>query len=106
MTQGWRNYSYLDELDMLDSFKAPEIQDYISGYLEKLKFGSDPVPAEGEVLIYFAGNSERIATDANGTFSFLPEFTGHHSAPIMLTGYGIKGKEKIILRLDEAPASG
>ncbi|MFC2129490.1 hypothetical protein ACFLQX_01785, partial [Bacteroidota bacterium] len=100
MTQGWRSYKYLKKEEENASIVLPENQDVIKGWIERFKFGRDPLPTAGKILIYFAGSSETIATDTSGHFSFYPEYTPSHTSPIMVAGSDDKGSDQVFLYLN------
>ncbi len=97
MTQGWRNYKYLETTLKGDTVKMPENQDVVRGEMKRFKFGHDPVPTSGTILVYFAGSSQKIITDDKGSFSFLPVYTAANTSSIVISGSDKKGEEGIII---------
>lgn len=102
MTQGWRAYNYLEKMTGIDSVKIPENQDVVKGNIKKIMFANRYVPTEGNILIYFAGNSKTISTDSLGNFSFFPEYTKDHTSSILLAGKDKKGSDEVFLSLYDA----
>ncbi|MDA3894479.1 MAG: hypothetical protein PF517_22685 [Salinivirgaceae bacterium] len=101
LTQGWRNYSYLEKVAEIDSVNPPVNQDLVKGSLVKRKFGGTEIPTEGNVLVYFAGTSERLKTDKGGSFSFIPEYSLEYTSSILLSARDKQGSDDLILRLDD-----
>ncbi len=100
ITQGWRKFSYLQSLTAVDSMDLPQDQDVIKGNIKRFKFAAQPYPTAGKILVYFAGNSEKIETDSEGNFLFTPVYTRDHTSPVMVSAKDNKGSEKVYLNLE------
>ncbi|MFC2117002.1 hypothetical protein ACFLTU_11045, partial [Bacteroidota bacterium] len=101
MTQGWRGYKYHQYVLEVDSVKLPKNQDVIKGNIKRIRFGRNPIPTEGNILVYFAGNPQSISTGMQGDFSFLPEYTSEHTSSIILSAKDKKGSDKVIIQLND-----
>ncbi|MFA6401012.1 MAG: hypothetical protein WCX31_05220 [Salinivirgaceae bacterium] len=100
LTQGWRNYSYLKSIAAIDSIKTPINQEIVSGTLLKKRFNGDEIPTEGEILIYFSGESKRIVTDKKGKFSFYPEYTANNTSSILLSAPNKGNSDEFLIKLE------
>ncbi len=101
MTQGWRSYKYNQYVFEVDSVKPPKNQDVILGNIMRTRFGRNPKPTEGNILVYFAGNYQKISTDMQGDFSFIPEYTSEHTSSIILSAKDKKGSDQVIMQLTD-----
>ena len=99
MTQGWRNYKYLEKVKDMESLPEPVNQDVISGQILKKRSIFDPRPTQGKVNVYFGGVSKTVHTDNQGRFSFRPVFDGVNPN-IFLSATNSLGEDDVIIRLD------
>jgi hypothetical protein len=100
MTQGWRNYQYLEEARMVESLPDPVNQDVVSGKILKKRGILNPKPTEGKLIVYFGGTSHTLHTDEQGNFSFLPHFDAGVNPNIFLSATDENGKDNVIIRMD------
>ena len=99
MTQGWRNYSYREQVKQVDSLPDPVNQDAISGKILKKRSVFDPKPTKGKVNVYFGGTSHIIETDEKGNFTFRPVFDGVNPN-ILLSASDEQDKENVVIQLN------
>jgi len=102
MTQGWRDYRYLDELEKLNLADKPENGDIFSGRLMEHPFGREMRPTKGKLMIYYGGNSTRVPVDEDGLFSILPEYHPTTNTGLALTATDEKGTERLSIILDSS----
>jgi hypothetical protein len=95
MVQGWRRYRYIKNVNDYVLQNDPISQDIICGKLEKNKFGKLPEGIPGEVNLYFAGNSKKLAVEKNGEFCFYPEYEKNKCSFIMISGKDFKGNSNV-----------
>jgi hypothetical protein len=95
MVQGWRKYRYINNLNEYALQNDPVSQDIICGKLEKNKFGKLPEGIPGEVNLYFAGTSKKLAVEKNGKFCFYPEYEKNKVSFIMISGKDFKGNSNV-----------
>ena len=100
MTQGWRNYRYLDELERQNLTDEPENGDIFSGRLMEHPFGRDMRPATGNLVIYYGGNSTRVPVDEDGRFSILPDYDPATNSGLIFTATDEKGNDKLSIIFD------
>ena len=100
MTQGWRNYRYLEQANRVDSLPDPVNQDVVSGTILKKRSIFEPKPTPGKLIIYFGGNSYTLHADEQGRFSFLPAFKSGINPNIFMSATDDNGKDNVIIQLD------
>jgi len=100
MTQGWRNYRYLEKAARVDSMPDPFNQDVVSGKILKKRSIFEPKPTAGKLILYFGGTSYTLHTDEQGRFSFLPAFKSGINPNIFMSATDENGKDNVIIQLD------
>jgi hypothetical protein len=102
MTQGWRNYKYLDETG--DSVKTvkPENKDIISGRLMKQPPGAESRVTDGSLTVYYSGNSTVIPVSKDGQFSFIPGYSAELNSGIFLYAEDKNGRSNLSIILDSS----
>ncbi|MCK4748311.1 MAG: hypothetical protein KAT15_14775, partial [Bacteroidales bacterium] len=100
ITQGWRNYSYIKDMDWEHQVKAPKDRDVISGTILKQPFGKHPEPSAGEINVFFGGNSVKIPVSQNGRFEFTPIYDIHYNSGILISAETYPASSYTMLRLD------
>ncbi len=99
MTQGWRNYSYMEEVDWKYQFEPPRDMEIVSGTLLRHPFGKHPLPASGKVNVFYGGTSIKIPVNNNGRFQFTPEYDMKYNSGVLVTAE-TNGTGQPILHMD------
>ncbi|MFH0757986.1 MAG: hypothetical protein V2B15_11925 [Bacteroidota bacterium] len=99
LTQGWRNYSYIDEVDWKNQVEPPGDMEVVSGTLLRQPFGKDPLPSSGKVNVFYGGTSVKIPVSNNGRFQFTPEYDMKYNSGVLVTGE-TNGTGQPILHMD------
>jgi len=99
LTQGWRNYSYIDEVDWKYMVDPPRDMEVVSGTLLRQPFGKDPMPSSGKVNVFYGMTSVKIPVSNNGRFQFTPEYDIKYNSGVLVTGE-TNGTGQPILHMD------
>jgi len=100
MTQGWRNYNFIDKIRSREDIIMPSNRDVISGRLVKQPIGFESRSTEGLLRILFGGNTTLIQVDKTGSFSFLPEYSPKFNSGIFLYAEDMNGKSNLSIIID------
>jgi len=100
LTQGWRIYTYLDDIKVAEIRNKPEDRDLISGRLMKQPFGTEWKPTDGFLTVFFGGNTTTFPVDKDGEFSFLPGYSYDFNSGIDLYAKDINGKSNVSVWLN------
>ena len=100
LTQGWRNYKYLEKVEKINSLPDPVNQNIISGYIEKKRGILKPKRTPGKLNIYYGGASYKVETDENGNFAFIPTFNKGINPNMLLSGFDEQENDRVIVNLD------
>jgi hypothetical protein len=100
MTQGWRDYSYINTEDWAGTIRKPTDREVISGYLMRQPFGRELTTTAGELLVYYAGNSTRIPVNESGRFSIKPLYDHSTNTGLLISATDDRGSYKVWIDLD------
>ena len=101
LTQGWRNYSYLKEINWEEQMQKPRNQEIISGILLRQPFGKEMETTAGHINVYYGGSSIYIPVNENGRFAFNPEYDLKYNSGILISGVSDPPSNHAILQVDE-----
>ena len=101
MTQGWRNFSYLKDVDRELQMREPRDQETISGTLLRQPFGKEMETTAGHINVFYGGSSIKIPVNYNGRFAFTPEYDMKYNSGILISGVSDPPSNNAILQVDE-----
>ena len=101
MTQGWRNYSYIKEIDYEHEVPRPKDRETITGTLLRQPFGKEEVTSAGHINVFYGGSSFEIPVNNNGRFAFTPEYDMDYNSGILISGVSDPPSSYTMLRIDE-----
>jgi len=102
MTQGWRNYVYLDKISSPDNIVIPSNRDIISGRLMKQPFGAESKVTDGSLRVLFGGNTTVLPVEKDGEFSFQPEYSSKFNTGVFMYAEDKNGKSNLSIILNSS----
>jgi len=100
MTQGWRSYSYLKEIDWEYQVKEPKNQEMIWGTVLCQPFGREAVTSAGNISVFYGGTSTSIPVNQNGRFAFTPEYDLKYNTGLLISAKTEPPSNYVMLRID------
>ena len=101
MTQGWRSYTYVKDIDWKKDVQKPKDQEIISGTLFRQPLGKDEETVAGTINVFYGGTSIKIPVNQNGRFTFTPYYEPQYNTGILISGVSDPPSNYVSLRIDE-----
>jgi hypothetical protein len=105
MTQGWRSYSYLKDINWEYQVPEPKDQDMILGTVLRQPFGREAETSAGNVSVFYGGSSINIPVNQNGRFAFTPEYDLKYNSGILISAKTDPPSSYVMLRIDTSDFS-